>query len=224
MTAVRPPEFFPRQEVAALMLTADRLVLADTLPFSRQAAHNRARIRTHAGRQWLTVPREHAGRPVPLDCLGIVPDGWPSRHLHALQTSYGMAPFAEHVLPEVDALLSREWPSLGALTVATCEWAHRWLGAACDLVVASRLPGRPDSLETLWDATGAPPLLALEESAARDASRLGTEADVLTYAETERRQAFDGFVPGCSSLDVILTHGPRAADVIRAGASVTARL
>lgn len=215
MTALRPPEFFPRQEVAALMLAADRFILADTLPFSRQAAHNRARIRSSDGPQWLSVPREHTGRPVALDRLGIVDDGWTRRHLHALQTAYGMAPFALHVLPEIEALYARDWPSLGALSVATCEWTHRWLGATCEIVVASSLPGRPDTLEAIWEAAGSNPLLALDESAERDSARLGTAVEVLTYAEAPHRQAFDGFVSGCSSLDVILNHGPRAADVIR---------
>ncbi|MEM1056375.1 MAG: WbqC family protein [Bacteroidota bacterium] len=219
MTAVRPPEYFPRQEVAALFLAADRFVLADTLPFSRQAAHNRARIRTSSGRQWLTVPREHAGRPISLDRLGIIADGWQKRHIHALKTAYGMAPFVDHVLPEIEALLARDWPTLGALTVATCQWTHRWLGAGSELVLASSLPGRPNTLGTIWEAAGTDCLLALEESAARDSARLGTEAGVLRYSEAERRQAFEGFVPGCSSLDVILNHGPRAADVILTGAT-----
>lgn len=223
MTAVRPPEFFPRQEVAALMVTADRLVLADTLPFSRQAAHNRARIRTVSGGQWMSVPRQHAGRPVPLDRLQIVDDGWARRHLHALQTSYGMAPYVDHVLPEIEALLVRDWPSLGALSVATCEWTHRWLGVTCDLLVASSLPGRPDSLDAIWDEASASPLLALEESASRDAERLGVETRVLRYEEAPRRQAFEDFVAGCSSLDVILNYGPRAAEIIRGAASISER-
>lgn len=220
MTAVRPPEFFPRPEVAALMLAADRLVLADTLRFSRQAAHNRVRIRTDAGTQWLSVPREHLGRPVPLDQLPVVDDGWRQRHLHALQTAYGMAPYIEHVRPEVEALLSREWRSLGALAVATCEWTHRWLGASCEVVTASTLPGRPDSLGAIWEAAGTAPLLALPESADRDRQRLGVETRILRFDAPEYRQAFDGFAPGCSSLDLILNHGPRAAEILRAGTRV----
>src|SRR5690606_16828207 len=96
MTAVRPPEFFPRLAYAALLLAADRFVVADTFPFSRQAWHNRTRIRTPEapGWQWLTVPRRHAGkgaalRAVPLD--GTEP--WARTHARALRYNYGMAPF-----------------------------------------------------------------------------------------------------------------------------------
>src|SRR5690606_15157503 len=49
MTAVRPPEYFPRLEYAALLLAAERFVVADTFPFSRQGWQNRTRIRTPEG-------------------------------------------------------------------------------------------------------------------------------------------------------------------------------
>ena len=221
MTAVRPPEYFPRPSVAALFLAADRVILADTLPFSRQAAHNRARIRTSEGAQWLTVPREHTGGRVALDRLAVVGRDWKRKHLHALRTAYGMAPYVDHVLPEVEALLSREYESLGALTAATCRWVHRWLNAESELVVASELPGRPDSLAAIWDAAGRAPLLALPESAERDRQSLAAPTRVLDYTETPRRQAFAGFESGCSVLDVILTHGPRAADVLREGTALS---
>ena len=216
MTALRPPEYFPRQPVAALFLAADRVILADTLPFSRQAAHNRARIRSAEGRQWLTVPREHTGARQPLDRLAVVGTDWKRKHVHALRTAYGMASYGEHVLPEIEALLARDYDSLGGLAVATCRWTHRWLGATSELVLASSLPGRPDTLAAIWEAAGASPLLALPESASRDHDRLAVETHVLHYAGTAYRQSFAGFEPGCSSLDVILNHGPRAADLLRA--------
>ena len=220
MTALRPPELFPRPEVAALMLAADRVILADTLPFSRQAAHNRARVRASGGAQWLSVPRVHLGRPTPLAALPVAAGDWARKARHALRSAYGMAPYADHVLPEVDAILSRAWPSVGALAVETCRWTHRWLGAPSALVVASELPGAPASPEAIWEAAGTAPLLALEESAARDRQRLGATTRVLHLDLAPYRQAFSGWVPGCSSLDLVLNHGPRAADLLREATSV----
>ena len=64
------------------------------------------------------------------------------------------------------------------------------------------------------------PLLALPSSASRDRQRLGVETRVLTYTALPYRQAFEGFVPGCSTLDLILNHGPDAARVLRESTSV----
>ena len=105
--AVRPPDYFPPVAHAALLAQAGAVVIADTFAFSRQATHNRARILTSQGAQWLTVPRGHAPVGTPLGPSAVADDGWPRRHVRALRTAYGMAPFAEALLPEVEALLGR---------------------------------------------------------------------------------------------------------------------
>lgn len=219
MTAVRPPEYFPRLPYAALLLLADRFVVADTFPFSRQGAHNRARIRTSQGDQWLTVPRRHAGRPLALCDVDLVDDGWPRRHLATLRAAYGMAPFYEHVEPGLTALLGRSYASLGDLAGATVAWTARWLEAPAEIVRASDLPGRPDALADALDAAGGGPLLTLPESAVTDGVGAGAPVRVLSYRENERRQAFPGFVPGLSVLDLVFNYGPASAEVLRRGIS-----
>ncbi|MDX1420032.1 MAG: WbqC family protein [Rubricoccaceae bacterium] len=223
MTAVRPPEYFPRLDYAALLLAADRFVVADTFPFSRQAWQNRTRVRTPEGPgwQWLTVPRRHAGAATPLLALPLSAEPWARTHRRALRYAYGMAPYHAHYADEVDALLRRPWTSLGALTTATVRWAARRLGAAAEVVCASDLPGAPDTLPAVWEALDAPPVLAtLPESALRDAERLAAfepAVRVLQFEEPERRQNFPGFVPGLGVLDLLLNHGPAAADLLREG-------
>lgn len=217
MTAVRPPEYFPRLPYAALLLAADRVVLADTFPFSRQSGHNRARVRTAGGAAWITVPRQHGGLAQPLTQVAPVDDGWRRRHLATLRAAYGMAPYYDHVAPELADLLGAPHASLGALAAETVAWAARWLGSAATLVRASALPGAPDTLAAL-DAGGA--LLTLPESADRDRQRWAGPVHVLRYAEGPRRQVFPGFEPDLSVLDLVFNYGPAAGDVLREGLSV----
>ncbi len=220
MTAVRPPEFFPRLPVAALLLAADRFVLADTFPFSRQSAQNRARIRTDQGARWLTIPRRHAGLGQPLAEVEVVDDGWRRRHLATLRAAYGMAPFYDHVAPELADLLGRPYASLADLAAATVAWTVRWLEAPAEVVRASTLPGTPDTLATVLGE--ADPLLTLPESARSDRAQVAGPVRVLRFAEPERRQAFPDFVPGLSVLDLVFNYGPASADVLRAGTDVAA--
>lgn len=218
LVAVRPPEYFPRLEVAALLLAADRFVVADTFPFSRQGAHNRTRLRTSQGLQWMTVPRRHAGRPLALTETDVVDDGWRRRHLAAVRAAYGMAAFFDHVMPGVRDLLGAEYASLGALTVATVGWAARWLEAPAEIVRASDLPGGPDRLGAVWEVAGGDALLTLDESLDADRRSLpDTEVHVLHLDEAPRRQAHAGFVPGAGVLDLVMNYGPASADVLRAG-------
>lgn len=220
MTALRPPEYFPRLPYAALLLHADRFVLGDTFPFSRQGAHNRARIRAAGGPQWLTVPRRHAGRPVSLIETEVVSDGWARRHLHALRSAYGMAPFYDHVAPELADLLGRDYSSLADLTCATVAWTARWVGATADLVRASALPGGPSGLAEAFGEAGGDRLVTLPESAETDRQAVPADVYVLAFQETERRQTFAGFEPGLSVLDLVFNYGPAAGDVLREGAEL----
>ena len=206
LLAIRPPDYFPPAAHAALLASAGRVVLADTFAFSRQSTHNRARIGTAQGPQWITVPRGHASVGTPMNRIAVADDGWARRHLRALRSSYGMAPFADHLLPEVEALLAGRHASLGALAAATTAWALGRLGATPDVTLASALPGAPATLENVWQAAGRGPLLTLTPD--RDAASVPSVCP-FAFAEAPRWQVW-GDAPGLSVLDVLLTHGPDA--------------
>ena len=218
MTAVRAPEYLPRLPFAALLLAADRVLLGDTFRFSRQSAQNRARIRTSQGAQWLSVPRVHAGTPLALLDLAVVDDGWRVQHARAVRVAYGMAPFYEHYAPSLAALWAEPAASLADLTVASVRWVARQLGARCAIERASDLPGAPASLDAVWRACDGP-LLTLSEALARD-RQLGAGLVELAFEEPARRQAFPGFVPGLSVLDLLMNHGPASAEVLRAATTL----
>ena len=217
MTAIRPPELAPRLDYAALLVVADRLVLADTFPLSRQSGHGRMRVRTSQGAQWLSVPRRHTGPGVRLNAVETVDDGWRRRHRAALRAAYGGAPFYEHVAPGWSAVIDTPG-GLAATTVASVRWAARWLGSGAEVVRASELAGAPATLAEVAQAVAAETLVTLPESAARDAAALpGVSVRVLRYRERPRRQSFPGFVAGLSVLDVVMNYGPASGDVVRAG-------
>ncbi len=216
--AVRPPDYFPPAAHAALLAQADAVVLADTFAFSRQSTHNRARILTSQGARWLTVPRGHAPVGTPLRDVPVVADGWPRRHVRSLLTAYGMAPFAEALVPEVEALLAGPWASVGALAAAATAWTLRRLGGPADVRLASDLPGAPATLAGVWAAAGRPALLSLTPDRDR-AALAGTDAAVhaVTFEEPPRRQVWtvdNAFTPALSVLDVLLTYGPGSRDAL----------
>ena len=205
------------------MLQADRVVLADTFPFSRQGYQNRMRIRTaqDPGWIWLTVPRlgGHVGEPiltVPIDEA----QPWARAHRRAVHLSYSMTPYYEHYRAGVDALLTQTWPHLGALTAATTRWALDILGGTAEVDCASDLPGAPDSLSRVWEAAEAQALGTLPESAESDATQLvplGASVRVMQFEEAARRQNFPGFVGGTSVLDLIFNYGPDAGAMLAEG-------
>lgn len=223
-TAVRPPEYFPRLAYCALFFAAERFVVADTLPYSRQSFQNRTRLRQPHGApawQWLSIPLQAGAPGQPIGEVAFdARTRWRQRHLRALQYDYGSAPFFGHYAPQVRQLLEQPWPTLGALTTATVAWVHRMLRAPSELLTASDLPGRPANVPALLRAVGAGRLVTLPESAEADrghAAEAGVAVEVVAYEETPRRQNFEGFEPGCSVLDLLFNYGPEAAAVLQAG-------
>ncbi|MEO1075821.1 MAG: WbqC family protein [Bacteroidota bacterium] len=235
MTAIRPPEFFPSLPVAALLLSAERFVVADTFAYSRQSYQNRTRIRTSAGTgrdaMWLTVPvrKGPPGRPIRSVPLADSAGAWRRAHLRTLAACYNNAPYFAHYAPQIehlfDAVFSDEGtpPTLGTLTVAAMRWAHRVLASDAEFVVASERPSTPATLVDVWLDVGAAPLLTLPDAATVERAQLPEVAQTMaSFEEKPRRQVFDGFVSGCGLLDLVFNYGPAARQVLSEGVRLPA--
>ncbi|MEM6783164.1 MAG: WbqC family protein [Bacteroidota bacterium] len=230
MTAIRPPEFFPSLPVAALLLTAERFMVADTFAYSRQSYQNRTRIRTSAGTgrdaMWLTVPvrKGPPGRPIRSMPLADPLGAWRRAHLRTLAACYNNAPYFAHYAPQLEHLFDAVFtndgppPTLGTLTVAAMRWAHQVLASDAEFVVASERPSPLATLVEVWRDAGVGPLLTLPDAAAGERAQLPEVAQtVATFEEGPRRQVFEGFVRGCGLLDLVFNYGPAARQVLREG-------
>ncbi|HET6566499.1 MAG TPA: WbqC family protein [Rhodothermales bacterium] len=220
MTAIRPPEYFPRLSYMALLLAADSGVLADTFQYSRQSFQNRMRIRTPQGRHWLSVPLKGGqhGRPI---CEVEIDRrvNWQRTHWRSLVYNYSSAPFFQFYDREVHELLHEEWHTLGELTCASVELLCRLLGVETLLRRASALPGAPADLEGVAHSVHDGTLLALPDTASHDARLVGN-VRVLAYSERVRHQNFPGFEAGLSALDLLFNYGPEARSILQEGTSV----
>ena len=222
MIAIRPPEYFPRLEYAALMLVVDRFVLADTFQYSRQSFQNRTRVRNPQGWQWVSIPlkgRQH-GRPIDqVEIRQVV--AWQKRHWKAFAYNYRPTPYFDYYEAAFAPLFQQPWTHLADLTCATVDLIHTLLGRPGSLVRASTLAGRPGTLTDLVDAVGPASLLAPAASAPVDA-KVVSPLQVLHYEHPRYRQAFDGFQPGMTTLDVLFNYGPDAVSIIKDGLRIAA--
>ncbi len=199
------------------MGAVDRFVLADTFQYSRQSFQNRTKVRNPQGWQWVSIPlkgRQH-GRPVCEVRIRQV-EAWQKRHWKAFEYNYRPTPFFDFYEEAFAPLFTRRWTILADLTCATVELIHTLMDLPATLVRASTLAGPPDDLKSLIDQAGPTTLLAPAASAAFDA-QAGTPLQVLHYEHPHYRQAFDGFEPGMTALDVLFNYGPEAASIIRQG-------
>lgn len=224
MLAIRPPEYFPRLEYAALLVAAERFVLADTFQYSRQSFQNRTRLRNPEGWQWVSVPLKGGqhGRPIHAVRIRPVP-GWQKQHWKAFHFNYRRAPFFEFYEEALRPFFERPWTHLGALTCATVECLHRLLGLSTPLMRASALPEAPATLPALVEAGGGAPLVTLPETAPHDAAEVA-DVRVLRFDHPEYYQVFNGFEPGMSAFDLLFNYGPEARGMLERATRLTETL
>src|SRR2546429_5666703 len=88
IVTIHQPNYLPYLGFFHKMANADVLVLYDTAQYSKQlGVHNRNRIKTPQGAQWLTVPVQHPTLRSIRDCP-IVDGPWTLWHLQALYPNY----------------------------------------------------------------------------------------------------------------------------------------
>ncbi len=226
IAAIHQPGYLPWAGYFAKMSQADVFCHLDTVQFTKNGWQNRNRIKTARGAQWLTVPvrRRH-----PQAIREVVIDGktdWGRRHLQALRTNYGRAPFFATVFPALEEVLSRAWERLLDLNLALIEALRGLLGlAGRPAVLASTLCAREDPTGRLIDlcrALGADAYLAGEGALEyvdfvrfRDA---GIRVLLQRFRHPVYPQSFGAFVPRLSVIDLLFACGPESGRVL-AGAA-----
>lgn len=163
--------------------------------YVRQSRHNRTRIRTPQGAQWLTIPvqKGQLGLSIAETQVSRAQDWW-RNHRKALRYNYGSSPFYSHYAPAIEALTWSGETPLSGITTACIQLMAGWLGSAAPISEDARVP-QPSPRQVSLTVEGG--------------DCFGVLLNQPVY-----RQAFEGFVPGLSCLDLIMNYGPRARELL----------
>ena len=204
----------------ALMQRAACFVMADTFQYSRQSFQNRTRVRNSQGAQWVTVPLKGGqhGQPQVATHIRQVA-AWRKRHWKAFLYNHSRTPFFSHYEEPMADFFSAEYTYLAEITCASILLTHRLFGLQSTLVRASSLAGLPGSMRSVLQSFPEKVVL-LPPSAPRVDRQLILRARVLHFAHPNYRQAFDGFVPGMTALDLLFNYGPDSLAVLQRGISL----
>src|SRR5438093_12881901 len=93
IVTIHQPNYLPYLGFFHKLANADLFGVYDTALYSKQLGlHNRNRIKTQQGAQWLTVPVQHATLHALRDAQ-IVQGPWRTRHRRSLDANYKTAPY-----------------------------------------------------------------------------------------------------------------------------------
>lgn len=222
IVTIHQPNYLPYLGFFQKMVNADALVVYDTALYSKQLGfHNRNRIKTPLGEQWLTVPVRHATIREMRD-VEIASTDWARQHRKMIDANYRKAPFYASYAGELQELLKKPWTSLAEVNEALIGLVARWLSIRTKTVRASSLP----PLET---ADPTDKLLHLVRSMGGDTFLSGVGGhdylveskftDIrLRYDEftpTPYPQLFGPFIPNLSAIDAIFNCGDSAKDLLK---------
>jgi WbqC-like protein family len=223
--AIHQPHYMPWLGYLAKWAAADAFVFLDTVQYEKNGWQNRNRIKAAAGPRWLTVP-VHARLGTPIAQVTVdSAQPWRERHLHAIEQAYAGTPHFKRHHDALARLYGTLWTHLAPLAAASAEWLARAVGVTTPVRVASALgvtsADPTERLVALCAAVGADTYLAGCDGARyMDVARFeaaGIRVLYQNYAHPVYAQLHGEFVPNCSALDLLLTHGDQALEILRAG-------
>ncbi len=198
----------------------DEYVIFDRVQYAKRHWHNRNRIKTAAGLEWLTIPVLSKGRYAqPIDEVEIEKP-WTERHWRALELAYRRAPFFEALAPTVRSWYERadKEKRLTDVNALFLREIANLLGLGTRIVRDTGYPshgGKTERLLGIARAAGAdrylsgPSARAYFDEAAFTAA--GVAVEWMSYeGYPEYPQLHGKFEHEVSVLDVLFSTGPDA--------------
>lgn len=221
--AMHQLQYMPGLRFFAKMRASDLFIYLDDVQYEKREFQNRNRIRTGNGVQYLSVPVLVKGRfSQNINKVEINPTyAWREEHLRAIKIGYGHARYLKEYLPALEALYSRKYALLGEAALATIVFLKDAFGIKTPTRLSSEFKVASSATRRLAD---------LCEAAGADEYYSGAGArnylDEKIFAErkikiswqdfkvTPYPQAFGGFEPDLSALDLLLNCGPESINYL----------
>jgi hypothetical protein len=222
---IHQPEFMPWLGFFHKVSLADVLVLLDDGQFRKNYFHNRNRIRTREGWNWITVPVEKAPLDTPMNRISIAEANnprWRDKLLNAVTASYGRAPFHEETAASLSDIVTNASASLTDLNISLLRWMLPKLNLHPDVRLASDLALTTTASQRILDicqrvgattyvsGISGPDYLDLDSF-----KEAGIAVELQDFHHPIYDQLFPGFEPQMSSLDALFLYGDASDKLIK---------
>jgi hypothetical protein len=239
IVTVHQPHFTPWLGYLHRMAQADLFIVLDHVQFERGNYQNRTMIRMNGEARWLTVPvvqRSQKERIVEKQidqALADTPRWWSTAHFQTIRQAYREARFAGEYTPALQRIFATRWPRLVDLNAAMLQFLREAFAIRTKIMRSSELVAegaKSDLILNLCREVGADTLLVgLGGSRAYlDKAAFARQGVALAYQQfTHPVYAQCGaapFIPGLSSLDMLLNCGADSRRLLLGEAKQEARV
>lgn len=213
--ALLTPVFAPDLYYLAALLQADRVVMLDTLKFSRKSRVHRARIRTPDGSQWINIPVRTEDRSSPVREVRIDHSGnWITPIMRSLRYNYRNSLYYDFYEPEIEADFNQAL-NFELLIDFTNYFRNRlftYLYIDKKIEWASTTALFDENPDVFAERIGAD--IIFQEFDSRHYQRQASSRKDPDFTHPVYDQHFDGFVPNCCLLDLLFQYGPTSYKII----------
>lgn len=217
------PSYIPWRGYFDQIRRADLFIFYDDVQYDKHGWRNRNQIKTHQGKQWLTIPVHSKGATQGALVKDIRIDWskpWARSHLKALTVSYSKAPCFKEYLPLLNDLYQRNDEFLADFTVESSILLARTLGFnSTEFIRSSKLTDikgrKTDRVINALKQVGAthyicgPSASSYMEPEKFDAA--GITFEYINYNYPEYSQMYPPYDPYVSILDLIFMTGNEAS-------------
>jgi hypothetical protein len=222
--SIMQPAYLPWMGYFNRILRSDIHVILDHVSIdenSKTKFANRNKVRTPGGWTWLTVPIRSKGKHgcLLLNEVSIEPNTpWPKKHLGAIIANYSRTPYFSDHRDFFEEVYTRDWDKLLDLVQVTTDYLRACVGIDCPVLKSSELgvSGQKDELIlNICKELGAKSYISgpfgRDYLDAFAFSECGIELVFHEYQHPSYDQAFPGFEPYMSVIDLLFNHGAEKA-------------
>jgi hypothetical protein len=221
---VHQPEYIPWLGFFDKLARCDIYVIYDDAQYQHGGFHNRNRIRTARGWEWLTVPITH-GHPQTIKYTKIAGDHWKNKQLNGIQFHYQKTPYFKEYYPLIKEAINFNHELLIGLNLHLIKAISELLGIKAKMMRSSEFPyggaEKNEKLVSMCKFLGADTYLCGSGGKNYVNENLFSTANIdvqwHSYEHPAYKQSFSGFEPNMSIIDLLFNHGPQAKEILLKG-------
>ncbi len=224
---VHQPEYIPWLGFFDKLARCDTFVIYDDAQFQHGGFHNRNRIRTQRGWEWLTVPISH-GHPQTIKDVKIAGDQWRNRQLSMITHNYEKTPYFREYYSVIKEAIQFEHELLIGLNLHLIKAIAELLDIKAKMMRSSEFPyagtEKNEKLVSMCKFLGADTYLSGSGGKSYVNENLFSGAKISvnwhSYIHPTYKQRFEGFEPNMSIIDLLFNEGPKAKEILLKGGIV----
>ncbi|MEK7448209.1 MAG: WbqC family protein [Planctomycetota bacterium] len=221
------PNYLPYVGFFHKITRCDIFILVDTVQFVKRGTFgwiNRNRIRTAAGRPWLTVPVLTSGKYHQTIIETQIDNSrpWRRKHWQSILRAYEKTPYFKHYKIFFEDIYQREWQNLVDLNEVIIRYLIEQFNIKVLITKTSLLNvqgQKADLIIDLCKKVGADTYIHgrhgrdyIDESkfAEHNVKCIRQE-----FKHPEYKQSYEPFMPDLSAIDLLFNCGPESAEIIK---------